>query len=224
MSRILLLSDDPEARKLKAGLAEAGFTVQLIETKAVVSETFAPSRLDLIVADLSHTSVEPAKLCHAIKRDHILKEAPLVGLVTEEGLKRLELAWGIEDFIVWPTTLTQVVSRLKLILWRLDRVELQNGLKVGELSIDFEKYEVYVNGRPQELTYKEFELLKFLATHPGKVLTRELLLNKVWGYDYYGGTRTVDVHIRRLRSKLETGRRVYIDTVRNVGYKFVEPS
>jgi DNA-binding response OmpR family regulator len=143
--------------------------------------------------------------------------------VTEEGLQRLELAWGIEDFLVWPTSLTQVVSRLKLILWRLDRVELQNGIKVGALAIDFEKYEVYVNGQPQELTYKEFELLKFLATHPGKVLTREVLLNKVWGYDYYGGTRTVDVHIRRLRSKLETGRRIYIETVRNVGYKFVEP-
>jgi len=224
MYHVLLLSDDAEAKKLKAGLTEAGFTTQLVETKAVAQEEFAPGRLDLIVADLSHTSLEPAKLCHVLKRTPGLKDAPVVALVTEEGLKRLELAWGIEDFLVWPTTLSQVVSRLKLLLWRLDRVELQNGLKVGELAVDFEKYEVYVNGRLVELTFKEFELLKFLATHAGKVLTRELLLNKVWGYDYYGGTRTVDVHIRRLRSKLETGRRTYIDTVRNVGYKFVEPA
>ena len=89
------------------------------------------------------------------------------------------------------------------------------------ISIDFERYEVHVHGEPIDLTYKEFELLKFLAMHPGKVFTREALLDKVWGYDYYGGTRTVDVHIRRLRSKIETGGAAYIDTVRNVGYKFL---
>ena len=77
---------------------------------------------------------------------------------------------------------------------------------------------------PVDLTYKEFELLKFLATHPGKVFTREVLLDKVWGYDYYGGTRTVDVHIRRLRAKIETGPTPYIETVRNVGYKFLPPA
>ncbi|MBI3087283.1 MAG: winged helix-turn-helix transcriptional regulator [Candidatus Omnitrophica bacterium] len=106
-------------------------------------------------------------------------------------------------------------------MWKLNKVELKNGLKHGALAMDFERYEVHVRGEPVDLTYKEFELLKFLATHPGRVFSREALLDKVWGYDYYGGTRTVDVHVRRLRAKLETGRRVYIQTVRNVGYKFL---
>ncbi|MBI4340972.1 MAG: winged helix-turn-helix transcriptional regulator [Candidatus Omnitrophica bacterium] len=108
-------------------------------------------------------------------------------------------------------------------MWKLHKVELKNGFAHGALVIDFERYEVHVKGEPVDLTYKEFELLKFLATHPGKVFTREALLDKVWGYDYYGGTRTVDVHIRRLRSKIESRGATYIDTVRNVGYKFLEP-
>ena len=90
--------------------------------------------------------------------------------------------------------------------------------------IDLEKYEVSLNGSILTLTFKEYELLKFLATHPGKVFTRDAILNKVWGYDYYGGTRTVDVHIRRLRSKLEEGSQSFLETVRGVGYKFIGES
>ena len=93
-------------------------------------------------------------------------------------------------------------------------------IRVGDLAIDLSRYEVTQGGRRMELTFKEYELLKFFATNPGKVFSREHLLNAVWGYDYYGGTRTVDVHIRRLRSKIENGPVLFIDTVRNVGYRF----
>jgi len=148
---------------------------------------------------------------------------PLVLLVTEEQLGRIDVAWGLEDYLTLPVSPTRLVERLKFLLWKLNKVELKNGCSVGSLVIDFERYEVHVKGEPVDLTYKEFELLRFLATHPGKVFTREALLDRVWGYDFYGGTRTVDVHVRRLRSKIETGGATYIDTVRNVGYKFLGP-
>ena len=94
-------------------------------------------------------------------------------------------------------------------------------LKVGELTVNPENYQVYVRGRPLDLTYKEFELLKFLAQRPGRVCDRDLLLREVWGYDYYGGTRTVDVHVRRLRAKLGAEHEALIETIRNVGYRLV---
>ena len=94
-------------------------------------------------------------------------------------------------------------------------------LKVGDLTVNPENYQVYVHGRPLDLTYKEFELLKFLAQRPGRVCDRDMLLREVWGYDYYGGTRTVDVHIRRLRAKLGAEHEALIETIRNVGYRLV---
>ena len=140
--------------------------------------------------------------------------------MTEEQLGRVDFSWGVDDYLTLPISAKRLAERVKFLLWKLNKVEVKNGLKVGALSVDFERYEVHVDGQPVDLTYKEFELLKFLATHPGRVFNREALLNKVWGYDYYGGSRTVDVHIRRLRAKIETGGQVYIHTIRNVGYKF----
>jgi DNA-binding response OmpR family regulator len=127
----------------------------------------------------------------------------------------------VDDYLTLPVSPKRLMERIKFFMWKLNRVEVKDGLRVNELAIDFERYEVHVRGRPIELTFKEFELLKFLATHPGRVFTREALLNKVWGYDFYGGTRTVDVHIRRLRAKIEVGDLRFIDTIRNVGYKFL---
>ena len=97
-------------------------------------------------------------------------------------------------------------------------------LEVGDLTIDEDTYTARLRGRPLELTYKEFELLKFLAQHPGRVFTREQLVTEVWGYDFFGGTRTVDVHVRRLRAKLGAEHEALIGTVRNVGYKMVPPA
>ncbi|MFA5148449.1 MAG: winged helix-turn-helix domain-containing protein, partial [Candidatus Omnitrophota bacterium] len=94
-------------------------------------------------------------------------------------------------------------------------------IKAGDLLIDVSRYEVTVNGGKIELTFKEYELLKFLASNKGRVYSRDQLLDKIWGYDYYGGTRTVDVHIRRLRSKIEDRRHTFIETIRNIGYKFI---
>jgi DNA-binding response OmpR family regulator len=124
--------------------------------------------------------------------------------------------------VVAPWDAAEVAARVKRILGKAKNVEDKEVIKCGELTIDTAKYEVYVNNRPVELTFKEYELLKFLVIHKGRVFTREALLNEVWGYDYYGGDRTVDVHIRRLRSKIEDSTYTFIETVRNIGYKFRE--
>ena len=225
MYRVLLLTSDPTARKpLKSGLLEQGFEVRVMETQELFKDSFASGKADVLIVDLDRSSAEPHKLCHAVKRDRALKELPLVLLVTEEQLGRFDFSWGVDDYLTLPVSVKRLAERIRFLMWKLNKIEVKNGLKLGDLAIDFERYEVHVNGEPVDLTYKEFELLKFLATHPGRVLTREVLLDKVWGYDYYGGTRTVDVHIRRLRSKVETRGRFYIQTVRNVGYKFLEES
>lgn len=222
MYRVLLFTSHPDEKKLlKSGLLEQGFGVSVIESAKLLQESFSAGQADVLVVDLERSAVEPHKLCHVIKRDRTIKELPLVLLVTEEQLGRMDFNWGVEDYLTLPVSVKRVAERIRFLMWKLNKVEVKNGLKLGELTMDFEKYEVHLDGRPIDLTFKEFELLKFLATHPGRVFTREVLLDKVWGYDYYGGTRTVDVHIRRLRSKIETGPQEYIQTVRHVGYKFI---
>ena len=226
MYRVLLITDDWATKKpLKSGLLERGFTVVPLESAELFRPSFTPpDKLDVVVAYLERCATDAAKLCHALKRERPLKELPLILFVTEEQLGRLDFGWGIEDYLTLPVSPKRLAERLHFLIWKLSRVSLKNGFSHGGLVINFERYEVHVKGEPVDLTYKEFELLKFLATHPGKPFTREVLLDKVWGYDYYGGTRTVDVHIRRLRAKLETGGVAYIDTVRNVGYKFLAPA
>ena len=222
MYRILLITDHAASRKpLKSGLLEEGFHVSVHESSALAQDRFEPPKTDVLVVDLEGCRIEPSRACQLIRRDSVLKDLPLILLVTEEQLKRLEFSWGADDYLTLPLSATRLAQRVRFLLWKLNKVEIKNGLALGDLTVDFERYEVHLDGDPVDLTYKEFELLKFLAMHPGKVVSRETLLDKVWGYDYYGGTRTVDVHIRRLRAKIETGARAYIQTVRNVGYKFL---
>jgi len=114
-------------------------------------------------------------------------------------------------------------ARLRHQLWACGQGHRPDLIEYGPLALDLETYQAMVESRPLDLTYMEYELLKFLATNPGKVFTREILLNRVWGYDYYGGARTVDVHVRRLRAKLGQEHAHLIHTVRSVGYRFGQP-
>ena len=118
----------------------------------------------------------------------------------------------------------KLTARVKLAMYRVNGPAGPKLLRVGDLSIDLERYEVNISGRRVALTYKEFQLLVLLASNPGRVYTREALLSQIWGYDYLGGTRTVDVHIRRLRSKVESPGHAFVETIWNVGYRFKEPS
>ena len=153
------------------------------------------------------------------KRDVPL--APLLLIVPRDRLEDLELREDLfDDFVIGPVDPAELVARLKHLFWRTGSGTRPELIEYGKLLLNLETYQAAIDGAPLDLTYMEYELLKFLATHPGKVFTRETLLSRVWGYEYYGGARTVDVHIRRLRAKLSEEHAHLIQTVRSVGYRF----
>jgi DNA-binding response OmpR family regulator len=151
---------------------------------------------------------------------------PIVAVLTEGGLIAMSGEWSVADFVLDTAGPAELDARLRLAVDRLAATSAEAGgrLEIGDLTIDETTYTARLSGIALDLTYKEFELLKFLALHPGRVFTRSHLVQEVWGYDYFGGTRTVDVHVRRLRAKLGAEHESMIGTVRNVGYKFVRPS
>ena len=159
-------------------------------------------------------------LCRALrKRDIPL--APVLLVVSVSQLQELNLREDLfDDFCVTPWEGPEIDARLGHLFWRTGRGTRPELVEYGPLALNLETYQAALSGRPLDLTYMEYELLKFLATHPGKVFTRETLLSRVWGYEYYGGARTVDVHIRRLRAKLGEEQANLISTVRSVGYRF----
>jgi DNA-binding response OmpR family regulator len=150
---------------------------------------------------------------------------PVVAVLTEGGLIAMSAEWPVDDIVLDTAGPAELDARLRLAAdrraTRADATPQQ--VDIGELTIEESTYTARLSGAPLDLTYKEFELLKFLAQHPGRVFTRSHLVQEVWGYDYFGGTRTVDVHVRRLRAKLGPEHESMIGTVRNVGYKFVRP-
>lgn len=160
------------------------------------------------------------RFCRAVRGPEI-DVHPLLVLVTGAQLGELEHRDELfDDFCLWPFHPRELEARLAHLLWRRSGGSRPELVRHGPLTMNLETYQAVIDDRPLDLTYMEYELLKFLASHPGKVFTRETLLNRVWGYDYYGGARTVDVHVRRLRSKLGEEHAGLIQTVRSVGYSF----
>ena len=154
---------------------------------------------------------------------------PLIIVTTEGGLSAINADWGLTDVILDTAGPAEVDARIRIVIGKdaINQLAINPSLKEirsGEVVIDEDSYTAKVKGRTLDLTFKEFELLKYLAQHPGRVFSRSQLLQEIWGYDYFGGTRTVDVHIRRLRSKLGPEFESIIDTVRNVGYRFAVTS
>ena len=175
-----------------------------------------PAGGDVVLADLAQSGVGWRDQAEELRRS-LGEGARLVAVLRFEQIRRLDHRVPIDDFISDGSTGAEIKARLR----RQASGEAKEAVCVpGALEIDPDRYEVRMGGAPVELTYKEFELLRFLASRPGKVFTREVLLEQVWGYDYFGGSRTVDVHIRRIRSKIEREGRTYIRTVRGVGYIF----
>lgn len=150
---------------------------------------------------------------------------PVLAVVTEGGLAAINPDWALDDVILATAGPAEIDARLRLMTGRRTAAAGTGDgvIRVGKLSINPDTYAARLDQRALDLTYKEFELLKFLAQHPGRVFTRDQLLREVWGYDYFGGPRTVDVHVRRLRAKLGSEHESMIGTVRQVGYKFVLP-
>jgi DNA-binding response OmpR family regulator len=151
---------------------------------------------------------------------------PVIAVLTEGGLIAISGEWSVDDFVLDTAGPAELDARLRLAVERraAGSEDEAGRLEIGELTIDETTYTARLSGAALDLTYKEFELLKFLALHPGRVFTRSHLVQEVWGYDYFGGTRTVDVHVRRLRAKLGSEHESMIGTVRNVGYKIVRPA
>jgi DNA-binding response OmpR family regulator len=179
---------------------------------------------DVVLVDARRKLAEARSTCRLLRTTGL--RVPLLAVVEEAGLAALSGDWGLDDVVLVSAGPAEVEARLRLATARMARAAggVSAGLvSTGELSIDPDTYAAKLKGRPLDLTYKEFELLKFLAQHPGRVFTRDQLLREVWGYDYFGGHRTVDVHVRRLRAKLGSEYESMIGTVRQVGYKLVLP-
>ena len=236
MATIFILAKKENGGKLSALLLREGYqTITATEwEEGVLQLEEQPIDLLLINIDptsrdssgkLSVTSSKAAPELHTsqlkawLRRLREIQDAPAIAIVPEESLREQEWLWGINDFIMEPYRPPELLVRIRRLLGPSGG-ESQNLIVIGDLVIDGDKYQVFLNNQLVPLTFKEFELLKFVASRPGKVFSRQTLLNQVWGYDYFGGERTVDVHIRRLRSKIEDRNHSFIDTVRNVGYRF----
>jgi len=176
---------------------------------------------DAILVDARRDLISARQLCQLLRRS--APQAPVLALMTEGGLAAVTAEWGADDVLLSSAGPAEVEARLRLAIGRQASVvpTAPDEIRSGELSIDEATYTARLRARVLDLTFKEFELLKFLAQHPGRVFTRAHLLQEVWGYDYFGGTRTVDVHVRRLRAKLGPEHEALIGTVRNVGSRFV---
>jgi DNA-binding response OmpR family regulator len=223
LKRILIVaSNDVGARELDSGLTQMGFTCLTTDSADTAVEMVKREAPDIVIVDADGLS---ASSWSSLKSEQLPKiksgvHLPVIVLMPRGILDGIDSNFEIDDFVVRPFNLSELVARIGRILNRTNNAGNQDSVRRGDLVIDLAKCEVSVSGRLVVLTFKEYELLKFLMRHKGKVFTRQALLNEVWGYDYYGGDRTVDVHIRRLRSKIEDANHTFIETVRNIGYKF----
>ncbi len=189
-------------------------------TSARLTRDFDPAShrgVELVLIDATANLGAAATACrHVAARAEGL---PIVVVVADAALTALKASWGFDDWLLPGAQPGEIETRMRLARERAATEQPSREASVGDLSIDEDTYVVRLRGRPLDLTFREFELLKYLAANPGRVFTRGQLLQEVWGYDYFGGTRTVDVHIRRLRAKLGAEYEQLIGTVRGVGYK-----
>ncbi|KQU39232.1 MULTISPECIES: winged helix-turn-helix transcriptional regulator [unclassified Rhodococcus (in: high G+C Gram-positive bacteria)] len=220
---LLLLTSDPDPESVLPSLALLAHTVRPAPTE--VSSLLEAGSADIALVDARTDLAAARGLCRLLGSAG--SSVPVVAVLTEGGLVAVNAEWGLDDILLPTTGPAELDARLRLLVGRHGGVsspEASGKITLGELVIDEGTYTARLRGRPLDLTYKEFELLKYLAQHAGRVFTRAQLLQEVWGYDFFGGTRTVDVHVRRLRAKLGTEYESLIGTVRNVGYKAVRPS
>jgi DNA-binding response OmpR family regulator len=216
----LLLFPDPPPPELAQALDLSGYPWKAVgdEVAAARSEPNDGWAGAIVCADLDPEGA--FSICRALRKRDLPLE-PVLILVSGAQLGDLELRDEMfDDFCLAPFHPRELEARIKHLFWRSGRGTRPELVEYGELMLNLETYQAAIDGRPLDLTYMEYELLKFLSSNPGKVFTRETLLSRVWGYEYYGGARTVDVHIRRLRAKLGEEHANLIQTVRSVGYRF----
>lgn len=220
MAAVLMLTNSlaPSADVLPA-LGLLGHHVRILPAEASALVDAPPG--DVVLLDARRELALAKSLSRVLTTTGLSQ--PLIVIVTEGGLAAVNAEWGADDVVLDTAGPAEVEARIRLAVGRRGLLDGDPDptITTGSLVIDEATYSVRLRGRVLDLTYKEFELLRYLAQHPGRVFTRAQLLQEVWGYEYFGGTRTVDVHVRRLRAKLGTDHEVLIGTVRNVGYRFV---
>jgi DNA-binding response OmpR family regulator len=226
-TRVLVAEDDPDIASLLGHyLQKAGFAPSVVATGRDVLPSVSREPPDLIVLDLMLPGMDGLEVCRRLRRDPDTSAIPIIMLTAkgEESDRIVGLEIGADDYITKPFSPNEVIARVRALLRRAHRAApLENRLAYGPLTVDVERHVVHAGGREVKLTAKEFLLLQYLMQHRGRVLSRDLLLSDVWGYSYTGGTRTVDVHVRRLREKLPMLAEAIV-TVKQFGYKLVDPS
>jgi DNA-binding response OmpR family regulator len=216
---LMIAGEDFIGKELYLDLSEKGYTLSIADTDEIIAEKIDELTFNMVVASGdSHSRI--AELVRKIKQK---KSLPTIALVKKEMIANVNGYLDmVDDFIISPYNKRELMIRINRLLHKTPGTESGEQIKCNGLTIDLVTCEVVVNGVKIELTFKEYELLKLLASNRGRVFTRESLLDKIWGYDYFGGDRTVDVHVRRLRSKIEDASHIYIETVRNIGYRFIK--
>ena len=218
----LLLFPDPPTPALSQALDLGGYPWKAVDSPSTAEKIEPEDGWSGALVSAESDPESAFALCRSLRKRDLPLE-PLLLVVAPASLGDLDLRDDLfDDFCIGPVRGPELEARLKHLFWRTGRGTRPELIEYGPLLLNLETYQAGCGGRPLDLTYMEYELLKFLASHPGKVFTRETLLSRVWGYDYYGGARTVDVHIRRLRAKLGEENAHMISTVRSVGYRFGE--
>ena len=222
MSKILIVEDDPDIRELlRFNLEKAGYTLFLAEDGEKALTLARKHSPDIILLDLMLPGVDGLEVCRTLKKDPELQRIPVI-MVTAKGeeLDRVVgLELGADDYVVKPFSLREVVLRIRKILDRGERQTAPSILKADPLVLDLDAHTARLDDQLLELTATEFRLLTYLLRHRGRVQTREMLLDRVWGYSFEGYARTIDTHIRRVRKKMGEAQNL-IETVRGVGYRF----
>jgi DNA-binding response OmpR family regulator len=227
VSKVLLLTGTPEtAAEILPSLSLLDHAVNVAPAAAEALSATAADLPDVVLVDARHHLVKAKELLVQLATADL--SIPLLVVISEGAWAAITTEWGADDVLLHTAGPGEVEARIRLAVGRTaapasapSLAEAAVEVRSGELVIDESTYSARIRGHTLDLTFKEFELLKFLAQHPKRVFTRSQLLQEVWGYDYFGGTRTVDVHVRRLRAKLGSENEMLIGTVRNVGYKFV---
>ena len=224
MSKILVVEDDPDiANLIRHVLEKSGHTVQNLATGSGVLTRLRTEPADLVVLDLMLPEVDGLAICQSMRNDPALAGIPIIMVTAraDEADRVAGFELGADDYVTKPFSPKELSARVTALLRRTSRSPASGVLRYGTITIDADRHAVTIDGEEVRLTAKEFLLLQYLVQHRGRVLSRDLLLTDVWGYQYTGGTRTVDVHIRRLREKLPPLSEG-IETIKQFGYKLVE--
>lgn len=223
---VVIIEDEEHiAELLKYNFEENGYIAHVAHNGRDGLELVQAIMPDVTLLDIMIPEIDGIEVCKQLKQNHKTRDLPVIMLTAKgsEMDKVLGLEIGADDYLTKPFSIRELMARAKAVLRRTSQQttpkETKKRYEIEDLTIDVEQHVVSRGGEVFQLTFKEFELLQVLAENRGKVLTRDLLLDSVWGYEYYGETRTVDVHIRHLRRKIETDDHKYIETIRGVGYK-----